>query len=180
MLGIFECFFSVQNIWLLLRPRTWSSSKICFLTVCVSLSGLGPSETHEKLSMRKMRDSSNEKQGEKLFLLWRHSALLVRPFSCLAKNRRQGKPYGARHHNWPLFVIAAVLSSDFARRQLRYRCKAGNESYPTPKTACACDVRLLNYAWNNVDWLTGDLWSWLSANQQRLRCNGPNGHSGVA
>ena len=38
-----------------------------FLTVCVSLSGLGPSETHEKLSMRKMCDSSNEKQGEKLF-----------------------------------------------------------------------------------------------------------------
>ena len=33
------------------------------------LSGLGPSETHEKLSMRKMCDSSNEKQGEKLFLL---------------------------------------------------------------------------------------------------------------
>ena len=63
-----------------------------FLTVCVSLSGLGPSETHEKLSMRKMCDSSNEKQGEKLFLLWRHSALLVRPFSWLAKNRRQGNP----------------------------------------------------------------------------------------
>ena len=40
-----------------------------FLTVCVSLSGLGPSETHEKLSMRKMCDSSNEKQGEKLNLL---------------------------------------------------------------------------------------------------------------
>ena len=40
-----------------------------FLTVCVSLGGLGPSETHEKLSMRKMCDSSNEKQGEKLFLL---------------------------------------------------------------------------------------------------------------
>ena len=39
-----------------------------------------------------MCDSSNEKQGEKLFLLWRHSALLVRPFSWLAKNRRQGIP----------------------------------------------------------------------------------------
>ena len=39
-----------------------------------------------------MCDSSNEKQGEKLFLLWRHSALLVRPFSWLAKNRRQGNP----------------------------------------------------------------------------------------
>ena len=88
--------------------------------------------------------------------------------------------YGARHDNWPLFVIAAVLSSDVARRQLRYRCKAGNESYPTPKTACACDVRLLNYAWNNADWLTGDLWSWLSTNHQRLRYNGPNGHSDVA
>ena len=61
-----------------------------FLAVCVSSSGLGPSETHEKLSMRKMCDSSNEKQGEKLFLLWRHSALLVRPSSWLAKNRRQG------------------------------------------------------------------------------------------
>ena len=44
--------------------------KNIFLTVCVSLSGLGPSETHEKLSMRKMCDSSNEKQGEKLFLLF--------------------------------------------------------------------------------------------------------------
>ena len=88
--------------------------------------------------------------------------------------------HGARHHNWPLFVIAAILLSDVARRQLRYRYKAGNESYPTPKTACACDVRLLNYAWNNADWLTGNLWSWLSANHQRLRCNGPNGHSDVA
>ena len=88
--------------------------------------------------------------------------------------------YGARHHNWPLFVIAAILLSDVVRRQLRYRCKAGNESYPTPKTACACDVRLLNYAWNNADWLTGDLWSWLSANHQRLQYNGPNGHSDVA
>ena len=66
--------------------------KNIFLTVCVSLSGLGPSETHEKLSMRKTCDSSNEKQGEKLFLLWRHPALLVRPFSWLAKNRRQGNP----------------------------------------------------------------------------------------
>ena len=86
--------------------------------------------------------------------------------------------YGARHHNWPLFVhvIAAVLLSDVELRQLRFRCKAGNESYPTLKTACACDVRLLNYAWNNADWLTGDLWSGLSANHQRLRCNGSNGH----
>ena len=39
--------------------------KNIFLTVCVSLSRLGPSETHEKLSIRKMCDSSNEKQGEK-------------------------------------------------------------------------------------------------------------------
>ena len=39
-----------------------------------------------------MWDSSNEKQGQKLFLLWRHSALLVQPFSWLAKNRRQGNP----------------------------------------------------------------------------------------
>ena len=90
------------------------------------------------------------------------------------------RPYGARHHNWPLFVIAAILLSDVARRQLRYCCKAGNESYPTPLTACACDVRLLNYAWNNADWLTGDKRSWLSANHQRLRCNGPIGHSDVA
>ena len=73
-------------------PGTWSSSKIFFWQFCISLSGLGPSETHEKLSMRKMCDSSNEKQGGKLFLLWRHSALLVRPFSWLAKNRRQGNP----------------------------------------------------------------------------------------
>ena len=61
---------------------------------------------------------------------------------------------GARQHNWPLFVIAAIFLSDDARRQLRYRCKTGNESYPL--TACACDVWLLNYAWNNADWLTGD------------------------
>ena len=62
--------------------------------------------------------------------------------------------YGVRQHNWPLFVIAAILLSDDARRQLRYRCKAGNESDLTPLTACACDVRLLNYAWKNADWLT--------------------------
>ena len=71
--------------------------KNIFLTVCVSLSGLSPSETHEKLSMRKMCDSSNEKQGEKLFLLWRHSALLVWPCSWLAKNRRQEKPCRRRY-----------------------------------------------------------------------------------
>ena len=39
------------------------------------------------------------------------------------------------------------MLSDVAQRQLRYRCKAGNESYPKPLTACTCDVRLLNYAW---------------------------------
>ena len=76
-------------------PGTLIIFKNIFLTVCVSLSGLGPSETHEKLSMRKICDSSNEKQGEKLFLLWRHSALLVWPFSWLAKNRRQGKSLSA-------------------------------------------------------------------------------------
>ena len=80
--------FKARGWW----PRDLIIFKNIFLTVCVSLSGLGPSETHEKLSMRKMCDSSNEKQGEKLFLLWRHSALLVRPFSWLAKNRRQGNP----------------------------------------------------------------------------------------
>ena len=40
--------------------------KNIFLTVCVSLSGLGPSETHEKLSMRKMCDSSSEKTRRKV------------------------------------------------------------------------------------------------------------------
>ena len=39
--------------------------KNIFLTVRVSLSGLGPSETHEKLSMRKMCDSSNKKTSRK-------------------------------------------------------------------------------------------------------------------
>ena len=83
--------------------------QIFFLTVCVSLSGLGPSETHEKLSMRKMCDSSNEKQGEKLFLLWRHSALLVRPCSWLAKNRRQGKPDRRRHaRDWSVRCTVAL------------------------------------------------------------------------
>ena len=42
---------------------------------------------HEKNVWFKQR-----KQGEKLFLLWRHSALLVRPFSWLAKNRWQRNP----------------------------------------------------------------------------------------
>ena len=51
--------------------------------------------------------------------------------------------YGARQHNWPLFVIAAILLYDVERRQFRYGCKAGNESYPTPLTACVCDVRSL-------------------------------------
>ena len=66
--------------------------------------------------------------------------------------------YGARHHNWPLFVISTISLSDVAQRQFRYRCKAGNECYPVPIiwTACACDILLLNYAWNNADWLTGD------------------------
>ena len=59
--------------------------------------------------------------------------------------------YGARHHIWPIFVIAAILLSDVARRQLRYCCKAGNESYIQCR---ACDVRLLNYAWKNADWPT--------------------------
>ena len=63
-----------------------------FLTVFVSLSGLGPSETYEKRSMTKLCYSSNEKQAEKLFLPRRRSALPVRPLSWLAKNRRQGKP----------------------------------------------------------------------------------------
>ena len=36
--------------------------QIIFLTVCVSLTGLGPSETHEKLSMSQMCDSSKEKR----------------------------------------------------------------------------------------------------------------------
>ena len=35
-----------------------------FLTVCVSLSGLGPSESHEKVSMRQMCDSSNENKAK--------------------------------------------------------------------------------------------------------------------
>ena len=38
--------------------------KNIFLTVCVSLSGLGPSETHEKLSMRKMCDSRNKNKAK--------------------------------------------------------------------------------------------------------------------
>ena len=67
------------------------------------------------------------------------------------------KIYGACQHNWPLFVIdidiTAILLSDDARRQLRYCGKAGNESYPTPSTACTCDIRLLNYAWKNANWL---------------------------
>ena len=55
------------------RPRVVTRDliifKIIFFTVCVSLSGLGPSETHEKFSMRKVCDSSSKKQGEKLILL---------------------------------------------------------------------------------------------------------------
>ena len=39
-----------------------------FFTVCVSFSELGPSETHVKLSVKRLCGSSNEKQGEKLLL----------------------------------------------------------------------------------------------------------------
>ena len=72
-------------------PWNWSSVKILsvniFLTVCASLSELGPSKTHEKLSLKKLCESSNEKQGENLFLPRHHSAPLVQPFSGLASNR---------------------------------------------------------------------------------------------
>ena len=92
--------------------------KNIFLTVCVSLSGLGPSETHEKLSMRKMCDSSNEKQGEKLFLPWRHSALLVRPFSWLAKIRRQGNPCQYAR-DWSI-RYGALCRSNFGSSHLHF------------------------------------------------------------
>ena len=59
---------------------------IC-LTVCVSLSELGHPETHEKLSIKRLSGSINEKQGEKLLLSCRHWARQ----SGLAKNRHPGK-----------------------------------------------------------------------------------------
>ena len=63
-----------------------------FLTVFVFLEWTWPfwnpwktfNETNVWFKQRKTR--------RKLFLPWRHSALLVRPVSWLAKNRRQGKP----------------------------------------------------------------------------------------
>ena len=64
--------------------------KNMFLTICVSLSELGPPETHENLSVKRLCGSSNEKQGEKLLLSWRHWAPLVQPLSRLAKNRHVG------------------------------------------------------------------------------------------
>ena len=58
------------------------------------MSELGPPETHEKLSVKRLCGSSNEKQGEKLLLSCRHWAPLVQPLSGLAKNRHVGKtPY---------------------------------------------------------------------------------------
>ena len=54
------------------------------------------------------------------------------------RTQRNFFQYGGRSRN--------KMALRFAYGQLRYRCKAGNESYPMPKTACACDVRLLNYA----------------------------------
>ena len=45
-----------------------------FLTVCVSRGELGPSETHEKLLVKRLCGSSNEKHGEKLLLSWCHGA----------------------------------------------------------------------------------------------------------
>ena len=50
-----------------------------FLTVCVSLNELGPSEPHWKLFVKRPCGSSNEKQGGKLLLSWHHWAPLVRP-----------------------------------------------------------------------------------------------------
>ena len=61
------------------------------LTVCASLSELGPPEPREELSVKRMCGSSNAKQGEKLLLSCRHWAPLVRPLSGLAKNRHVGK-----------------------------------------------------------------------------------------
>ena len=43
-------------------------NKNIFLTVCVSLSELGPSEPHLKLFVKRLCGSSNEKQGGKLLL----------------------------------------------------------------------------------------------------------------
>ena len=72
-------------------PRTWLSAKIFFDSFCF-LDWTWPFQTHEKLYVRQMCDSSkDEKQGEKLFVPGRHLALLVRPLSWLAKNRRQEK-----------------------------------------------------------------------------------------
>ena len=39
-----------------------------FLTVCASLSDLGPSDTHEKLFVKRPCGLSNEKQREKVLL----------------------------------------------------------------------------------------------------------------
>ena len=85
---IFFFFLRPSSQWW----RSRSSTKIFFLTICVSLSELGSPETHEKLSVKRLCGSSNEKQlqGEKLLLSWRHWAPLMQPLSRLAKNRHMG------------------------------------------------------------------------------------------
>ena len=146
------------------QERTHASSLFFWFCICFQLS----LRLSLKKNVKQRIHWSHWYTGEmpRKALLWLKSVLCLRQ----QKRRRKVKifsarsnkvptvcsHYGARHHNWPLFVIAAILLSDVARRQLRYRCKAGNESYPTPLTACACDVRLLDYAWNNAGWLTGD------------------------
>ena len=65
--------------------------KNIFLKVCVSLGRFDPSAGHEKLPIRRVCDSSNEKREWKLLRPWRHWAPFVRPLTACAKNRHSGK-----------------------------------------------------------------------------------------
>ena len=73
-------------------PGTWSSSKTFFWQFVFPSVDLALLKPMKNFPWEKCVVQATKKQGEKLFLLWRHSALLARPFSWLAKNRRQGNP----------------------------------------------------------------------------------------
>ena len=87
-------------------PGTWLSAKIFFWQFLFPWVDLALLKPMKNFPWDKMCDSSNETQGEKLFLPWRHSALLVRPLSRQDKNTLLGKPVSALETGW--YAAAAV------------------------------------------------------------------------
>ena len=128
-------FFHVGSLWWW-WPQTWSSAKN-FWQFCVSFSGLGHSETHEKHSIRQMCNLSNEKQGEKLFLPWRNSSLLVRPLSWLAKVDGRENPVSTLETDRP--ALDTLRSRDLRSAEC---ARSSHHKNTPPFTATKCDWSL--------------------------------------